>query len=268
MSLKLGINGDVSNKDYHDDREYISSSGLKLLLKDPKEFHKKYILGEAENKNSSAFEEGSYAHSLILEPEKVESEYRFFEGFRKAGKEWEQFKEDNKGFQILSKAQKIRTEELVEAYHRMPVAKKLIEPCQSELTCCVEIDGVKIKVRADAINIDAGYIADVKTTGYASDATSFANTCKQFGYELSGALYCLAFSQVLNKNLDFYFVVLSKQDQTCDVYKLSRDSMNSGVEQVRKAIQLYKHYTQNGWKIEETQLQKVINELEYEIKEV
>ena len=46
MKLSLGVNKNITNQDYHDDREFISSSGLKLLAKDPKKFHKVYVLGE------------------------------------------------------------------------------------------------------------------------------------------------------------------------------------------------------------------------------
>ena len=43
--LKLGFNEDISNDDYHNDREFVSSSGLKLMLKDPRKFYKNYVLG-------------------------------------------------------------------------------------------------------------------------------------------------------------------------------------------------------------------------------
>ena len=42
--LKIGLNNNITNEDYHNDREYESSSSLKLYLKDPKEYHNRYIL--------------------------------------------------------------------------------------------------------------------------------------------------------------------------------------------------------------------------------
>ena len=41
--LKLGINDEITNEDYHGDRKFESSSSLKLYLKDPKEYLKKLI---------------------------------------------------------------------------------------------------------------------------------------------------------------------------------------------------------------------------------
>jgi hypothetical protein len=270
MKLELGIIRDLPNKDYHGDREYLSSSGLKLLLKDPKEFHKKYILNQDERKESNAFDEGSYAHSLILEPHKIEEEYRFFPGFSKRGKEWDEFKESHKGFYILSKAQKVRTEDLVQGYHNNEVAKTLMIGTDKELTCLVEIDGVKIKVRADAIHLDAGYIVDVKTTGFSAEHGSFKMTIKQFGYDLSAALYSMAFSKHLNKPFDFYFLVLSKQDGACEVFKTSRETMENGMAQVREAIRLYKKYTENGWNFDDKSItsQPEALDVKYEILEV
>ena len=44
--LKIGKNKDMTNEEYHADREYISSSGLKLILKDPDEYYRQYVLDE------------------------------------------------------------------------------------------------------------------------------------------------------------------------------------------------------------------------------
>lgn len=38
--LKLGVNLDIPNESYHKDVEYVSSSGLKIMLKDPKLYYK------------------------------------------------------------------------------------------------------------------------------------------------------------------------------------------------------------------------------------
>ena len=72
MKLEIGINKDTTNEDYHKDRNFESSSSLKLFLKDSREYYKKYILGEKrEDTYKSVYDFGSYIHSLILEPEKL-----------------------------------------------------------------------------------------------------------------------------------------------------------------------------------------------------
>ena len=64
--LKIGIPS-VDNETYHSDRKFKSSSTLKLFLKDPREYHKRYVLGEErEDTYKSAYDFGSYMHSLYL----------------------------------------------------------------------------------------------------------------------------------------------------------------------------------------------------------
>jgi len=58
QKLQMGIN-EVSNHDYHADTKYMSSSNLKLLLKDREKFYREKILGEREQKSSNAFDVGS-----------------------------------------------------------------------------------------------------------------------------------------------------------------------------------------------------------------
>lgn len=77
---------ECTNEEYHGEKNHLSSSNFKMLLNDPEEFYKHKILGEPKeisNRTQAAFDEGSYAHSLILEPHMIEQEYVFFDGWRK-----------------------------------------------------------------------------------------------------------------------------------------------------------------------------------------
>ena len=78
--LKLGVNK-CENEDYHADRHFKSSSTLKMFLKDPREFYKRYVKGEKrEDGYKSAYDFGSYVHSIILEPHQTDKEFAIFEG--------------------------------------------------------------------------------------------------------------------------------------------------------------------------------------------
>ena len=93
--LKIGINK-CDNEDYHKDRKFKSSSTLKLFLKDPREYYKRYVLGEErEDTYKSAYDFGSYMHSLLLEPDKTNDEFAVFEGATRRGKAYEEFKSNN-----------------------------------------------------------------------------------------------------------------------------------------------------------------------------
>lgn len=240
--MKEGINK-CTNEEYHGDKNYLSSSSLKTLLKNPQEFYESHILKkprEISTKTQNIFDEGSYAHTLILEPDMVEEEYAFFPGWRKVGQDWEDFKAEHSDKVILSKPQKSRVEKWVAGYRERAKQIDLIKGGFSEHTVAGNLMGVPIKVRADYINIDEGYVADVKTTSYSTDVETFKYTIDSFYYQLSAALYCKMFEQYYNKKFDFYFIALGKKDSSCEIYKTSEETMQKGMEMVRQALEVYK----------------------------
>ena len=251
MKLEYGINT-CTNSEYHGDRQFMSSSNLKQLLKDPAVFYKERILGEAEpQKERAAFTEGSLVHSLILEPHMVEAEYAFFDGMRKQGKDWEAFKaaHADSGKTLMSKPQKMRCEFWVDSYKKNKIAQELITGGEPEHTICHNYEGLDLKVRTDYINIDKGYIVDVKTSAFLIDQDSFAMTVDQWSYHLSAAMYCKIAELEYDKRFDFYFVVISKKEQDCQVYKLSKRTYARGASDMAKAIAIYKQCMDTGiWK--------------------
>lgn len=268
QKLKKGINEKISNADYHADKRYLSSSSLKSVLKDPEQFYKEHVLQEGERKHIPAFDEGTYAHSLILEPETIEEEFAFYPGMRKAGAEWEEFAMANKDKIVLSKPQKMRVESWVRSFHKRPEAVSLVKGGIPEHTIAGEYLDCPIKVRADYINLDKGYIADVKTSSYDTDVDTFKFVINQFSYQLSAALYCKMFEEYYETSFDFYFIVLGKKNLRCEVFRASRDTMAEGLLMVQKAISTYHKCKKTGiWKSEVASYQ-VDDSSDYEILEV
>lgn len=247
--LEIGLN-DVSNEDYHGDREFESSSSLKLYLKDPKEFYNKYILKlPREERYKSAFDFGSYLHSLILEPEKTDQEFAIFEGMTRRGKAYTEFKEANKDKIIITHSQFLQAKSMMEAYGQHADACKMIDKGRAEQTLCVELDGMKIKVRADYLKHKQ--IIDVKTTSDPIDKYNVGKTIARFDYDLSAALYTDAFSKYFGLEFDFYFVFLNKMSNEVEIYKASKKLLENGRQKYKKAIQLLKEAKKSGKYFEE-----------------
>jgi len=259
---------DLANEEYHAEKDHLSSSNYKMLLKDIERFYKEKIKGLRESVQKNAFDEGSLAHGLILEPHLVDEEFAMFEGFQKRGKAFEAFKKDNQGKTILSKSQWKKVERWVENYKKLPVAVELTDKCEKEVSLFGHYMGIKSKVRADGINPEEGYILDLKTSGYDTDIDTFKSVIMDFGYDISAALYTEMFEAYYKKPFDFYFVVLGKKDNACNVYKLSEESKQRGKEQLFKAVRTYKKCKRTGiWKNERRKLE-VQNVTDYEILEV
>lgn len=242
MSTLLGSD-DIT---YHADRTRLSSSNIKQLLKSPEQFHTEWVLGqrppEKENPN---FSEGKLVHSLILEPDKM-AQYAIYPGLRKAGGAYEAFVAENPFKTILSAVQMRRCEELYKAYAKLPIAVEMLKNGYPEHTMLADILDVPIKTRADFINVDAGYIVDVKTTAGPTDIEVFKSTVIQYSYELSAALYCEAARETYGKLFDFYWLVLSKQDGGCAIYKASSDTLSMGTAMYTQGLVVYKKCKASG----------------------
>ena len=262
-----GIYKTLSNDKYHAEKKHLSSSNLKMLLKDTNQFYKDKILGEAEPLKGAFLDEGNYAHSLILEPHRIDTEYLFFEGNRKAGKDWKAFEEKHKdsGKIILSAAQKAKVKGWVESFKKRPEALDLIEGADNEFSLFSEMLGIPLKVRADVINIEKGFIADIKTTASDPDVDTFRFTVEQYGYDLSAALYVDLFSRRYEKPFDFYFIVLGKRTQTCEVYKASDLTLGKGRKKILTAVKIYKGCLESGRWTDEKEVKPITD---YEILEV
>lgn len=277
INAKILVDGlnDCTNKDYHADRKYISSSVLKTVYKDIAKYHKEYILGEKNETASSlqnSFDEGSLAHSLILEPHLTAADFNFFPGFRKSGQEFQDFlcsiPPAKQHCPIISAPQKHRCDKLLEAYNKLTEAVQLIQNGFSEQTICGQLHGVNIKTRFDYINVEKGYIADVKTTAHPSDIDSFKMTIESYMYDLSAALYCSMAEQYYGKPFAFYFIVLSKKDFTCDVYKTSEASRKNGDRIIMEACKKYIKAKENNIWTEEVKSDTLLFSGDYEILEV
>ena len=266
-----GLN-DCTNSEYHNDKKYVSSSVLKTVLKSLDKYYDEYVLGnkpEFSQTTLAAFSEGSLTHAHILEPHTVANDFAFFKGFRKAGPEYEAFlAAQRKGVPVISSPQKHRVDQLIAAYKARPEAVELIKNGFAEQTICGNLFGVDVKVRFDYINVEAGYIADVKTTGYGSDLESFKLTVNDFSYQLSAALYCAMAEQYYGKPFKFYFIVLSKKTFTCDVYVASKKTMNDGKRMVQEACLKLKNARENNCWTEITERDKLALVTDYEIQEL
>lgn len=251
VKLKLGINH-VTNEEYHADTSFLSSSVLKLLAKDPAEYHKQYILGEKPTNSSGMhLELGSLVHTMLLEPHLVDEEYAFYPGDIRAGAAFKAFHASNPGKKILTNKVKAEAQALVTAARHRPEIMELLKGGFAEQSICIELLGVPLKMRADYIIPSLGIINDVKTTRHPDGVDLFKEAVRDYDYGLSAALYTLIAQTHYNRPFTFFFSVLSKQALVADLYKCSEATMAKGLEEVHKAMDIYKKCKASGiWKAE------------------
>lgn len=254
----------TTNADYHADRTRLSSSQLKLLLKSPEQYYKEYILGLKTVEVHDKFTFGTLVHTLVLEPEKMLTDYAVFEGLRRSGAAWEKFQEQNNNKTLITVPQLNAAEELLRNYQQVKTATTILAGGLSEHNILGEVLGVPGKARADKINLDLNYIVDVKTSSAVSDLEVFRQTCDAFMYDLSAAYYCELARQAYGRLFDFYFVVFSKLDKQVKVYKASSNFLSEGTAKYTQALVLYKKCKESGiWAAEQpTQALEIDAEIE------
>lgn len=255
----------LTNEQYHSQRTHLSSSTLKEVLKDPKSFVKFWLHGIRESKETAAMLEGTLVHTLLLEPEKVHAEYAFYEGMRRAGAAYEAFATNNAGKIIIGAPMAQRAHAAVKACAKLPVLLKLLSGGFTEHTVMCEFMGVPVKIRADYINIEQGYIVDLKTTSYPADLDIFKQTVDHFNYDLSAALYVAVAQVAYGKPFDFYLAPVSKTDLKADVYKVSAATLAKGMDKLVLAISMFKKLRNDNFILN---VPKTDIEGDYEILEV
>lgn len=263
MQLKEGFNQYIDNEDYHADREYISSSGLKLLLEDAREFERLYVKNEPrESRNTASLDFGSYVHALILEPHLVEKEFAVYEGTQRRGKRWEDFQVDNLDKTIITKSQAVEAEKAVRIFNESKVWTKdsngkdkeahissFFTKGKAEETLAGELDGVRVKVRFDyRKEFDKfGSINDIKTTSYdINTKRDIEKISALWGYELSAALYCDMVEKYTGKKHDFYFCYINTKRSMVQLVKASEQMLEAGRLKYKQALKMLKGARETG----------------------
>lgn len=241
--MKNGVINEISNADYHANRSHISSSGLKMILNNPKEYEAIYVNGEPQE-DKKVFHIGTYVHTYILEPHLMDEECAVYDGVRR-GNNWEEFKEQNAGKAIITTNELIKIEDMLQQYNASKTAKELVSGGEAEVTVFTELDGANIKVRCDYYHPD--YILDVKTTSKNITHENLEKSCFDYDYDLSCALYLDAFNKEMGTNIDrFIFLFLGKSDGKLGIVEASKEFIENGRRKYKKAIELYKQCKETG----------------------
>lgn len=262
MTFKDGIH-QISNEDYHADREYISSSGLKLFPYKKDEYIARYQIAEKEEE-SEAMMMGTAIHTMLLEPELFESKYIVTpEGLNRTyKKDKEIFKELTcraleKDMTILKFEQLELIRKACLSVNKHPDASKLLKDSIKESSFFLEHDGLKQKVRADAIQ--RNIIADLKTI---DSIDNFSDNVIKFGYHFSAVMYKEIISAATKSKMNFVFIVVQKKyPYTCIIRQLSEELTQLGESQYQKAKKSYREIQETGeWDlIQEVQVPRWFN---------
>lgn len=263
---ELGLIRDMPDDLYHQvlppEEAFYSSSQFKEARKDIEMFHKKYITKEVKDEVSSTtqsnFDIGSLYHCMVLEPHKVADNFALFKGKVKRGKEYEDFVKENEGKTIVSQKQYDTASFIAKAAKNNDACSELLSEGEAEVSLFVEMHGLRVKVRADWISFERGFILDMKsTTGNPKLADKIKSKISSLDYDLSAALYLDAFNTYLAKEglpliETFKWCFDSKDTGTSKVWTASDKMIEVGRAKYMKAINNIKEAQAKDWEFQDT----------------
>lgn len=203
-------------------KSFLSNSDIKSLLENPLEF-KQPIVG---NPNLI---KGSYFHTLVLEPDKLERFKIIDAGTRNTKK----YKDLSGGEMCLLEKEADELAELRDKLMGVRAAKDLIHDIDVayEVPGIIKLEDEWWKLKADIVNKTQGYVIDLKTT---SDIEKFNYSAKVYNYDSQAYIYSSYFK------MDFLFIVVCKKSKKIGIFDCSPQFLESGKDKVEQAVKEYR----------------------------
>lgn len=243
-------NSELPNDDYHSDRNFVSSSGLKLLPNDVDEFIAKYMMSHKEQPRSEALKFGGGLHSAILEPDVFATEYVIEPEVNKrtnAGKdELAAFYKEvsDSGKTILTPDQMDLIRAMRNAVNQHPIASKALNGAEREKSFFHAGESINQKVRVDAFKNNI--IMDIKSC---ESIARFQGDAFKYKYHVSEAMYRSVVTEVTGEYVEFLLIAIQKSYPfTVAVFQGHPELREIGLKQYEDAKACYINMKEsNDW---------------------
>ena len=221
-------------------KQFLSNSDISTLLSNP------LGLGRDE-KSSSAILVGSYFHTALLEPDKL-NEFKIVDASTRNTKT---YKEQSDGKLCLLQSEVNNIELMIDKINNTKICGDLIrgDKIDYEEPNIVEIEGNMWKGKADVVNHKEDLVIDLKTT---ADINKFRSSAFRYNYDSQAFIYKELFGY------DFIFIVIDKTTKQIGIFECSDEFLNAGYMKLKNASKVYdlfykdKDFDPNQYFISET----------------
>lgn len=236
-----GLYRGVPNNIYHA-FPALSSSQFKHLLKSSKHWSAEQ---QKEKERKDHFDFGSALHTYALERELWNEEVIVAPQVNKRTKEgretWKNFLEQNKEKTIIEEKDVGKIKTMYQSLKENSDFMQVMTEGMPELSVFTEMNGVMCRCRPDWIDIDRGFMVDLKTTQDASKE-KFVDHIYNFGYHRQAAFYLDVFYEATGIRLQGYGIIALEKEPPYAVcsHQLHTDFLGIGREEYKKAFARYK----------------------------
>ena len=221
-------------------KQFLSNSDISTLLSNP------LGLGRDE-KSSSAILVGSYFHTALLEPDKL-NKFKIVDASTRNTKT---YKEKSEGKLCLLQSEVNNVELMIDKINNTKICEDLIrgDKINYEEPNIVEIEGNMWKGKADVVNHKEDLVIDLKTT---ADINKFRSSAFRYNYDSQAFIYKELFGY------DFIFIVIDKTTKQIGIFECSDEFLNAGYMKLKNASKIYdlfykdKDFDPNQYFISET----------------
>lgn len=229
---------EMSNEDYHSLPDSVSCSGLKEVLRSPAHYQA-YLNDRRED---SGINIGTALHCAALEPHVFDNDYIVYSG-RRAGKAWEEFKEQNPGKLIMSESESLQVSGMlasIKDFSDFPLWNALRKGQSEKSIFWTDPEtGIKCRIRTDSLNPFT--ILDLKTTDDARPE-KFLRQIMSMNYDLQAAMYTEGVRHFLGKTLPFCFVAVETgSPHGVWLMPAGETVIRSGMKKFRRALSVLKN---------------------------
>jgi exodeoxyribonuclease VIII len=247
---------ELTNEQYHAEKEHISSSGLKEIYS--KGLWSYLQNKDVEKKQTPAMVFGSAYHCYALEPDKFLDEYcisQKFDGRTKQGKaDKAEFERINAGKTVINEEDFAKIVDMQKALQNFlslnPDLYNIWETSESEVSFFGVVENTPVKIRYDKYNSAFGISIDLKTTQDASPK-GFPYEIRKYKYDIQDYHYRL--------NADRFIIIAQEKEYPylVQAYELGVDSRAYGESKWKEAMSLYDMYRVYGHDELDTSIQVI-----------
>ncbi len=192
--------------------------------------YKQMVLEGKQKEKSDSLSLGTAVHLKLLEPHRKDlvknlADYGFED--RKQWRAIRKLEEDNPESHFFSPKDYEKISDMCNSVKLHDKALRLYASgTWNEVSLFFDIDGRSCKARCDTVNMEQGYVIDLKTT---KDSKNFMKEVVDYSYHVQAAFYRRGLTKVTGEVFDWYWVaVCSESPHFTYVYKATEETLRIG----------------------------------------